>query len=487
MWFLVKTSKTSMTSIRNYLKKERTTLLQLLSFVLAFSFLVGCQKEPNINFGSTYSTDNSQANLIRVDTSTVITSTVYVDSMNTAATGYNMVGAINDPVFGAISSRAFLQVAPPTSLPTPASLVFDQYDSLELIMFYKKGYPYYGDTATAQGFQVNQVDSLYQLADFQKGWFSQYTLPISPTVLGSTSTTIAPSIPFVYSGALDTLKIRLDDNLGLTLYNMAKSNSDTITKSAEWLTWFHGLCISPIAGSNAAIYGFLDSAKMRVFYHAYAAYTTESSIDFGITNKSNQFLNITKNWSGTALQNLATPTLNTQPPPSTLSSSTGNAAYVQSINGLNVKLTFPYINAIAQRPDYLSVLRAELTVRPVPGSYSTTWRLPPTLEVYYTDLNNLIGTPITGGTNGVGGVQTGNLNLDYLNPLNTTYTYDVTNFVKTQIANTSTTAAEAGIMLSMPATSNVTSFNRLVIADQSYPVNERITLSIYYISLYPHQ
>jgi hypothetical protein len=158
---------------------------------------------------------------------------------------------------------------------------------------------------------------------------------------------------------------------------------------------------------------------------------------------------------------------------------------VQTVGGLNVKLTFPYLNAIAQRPDYIGLLRAELTVIPLAGSFSTMWTLPPQVGVYNTDLHNLIGAPVLAV--GTATPQTGNLALNYFLPLQTTYSYDVTNFVASQIVNTAPGFDSTGLILSIPAPTGDATFKRLVIADQSYPANQRIILSVYYISLYPHQ
>jgi hypothetical protein len=473
--------KTSMTIIYNYLQKR----LFLLSSLSALFFLVSCQKQPNLTFGPTYVSDNGSANIVVVDTSTAIMSTVYTDSTATAGTGFLMVGNLNDPYFGKISTRAFLQVAPPASQPTLT--IFDTYDSIGLILLFKKNNPYYGDTTINQSFVVNQVDSLYQLANYQNGWFSNYSLPLDPTPLGKTSNIIIqPSIPFTSQQAGDTVFIRLNDNLGRQIFNQVFNLSDSIRKTDQWLAWFHGLCVSPDPGSQGAIYGFQDSAVMRIFYRENSLVSTVKYLDFELTNKSNQFNNLKPpDWSGTPLANLKKPTQPVQPPPATLSAATANASYIQTIEGLNVKLAFPYINGIAQRPDYLGVLRALLTVRPVPGSYSTTWRLPPQLGLYATDQNNEIQGIIP--ATGTSSLQTGNLSLDYFHPLNTTYTYDVTNFVKSQITNQTTNGTtQPALLLSVPAPANTASFTRAVLADPTYPMSQRVTLSVYYISLYPH-
>ena len=472
----------------NFLRKE---LLFCLSCLLsAFCFFPGCEKQPTLNFGSTYTDDNTGANIVLVDTASIIVSTTYVDSAATDGTGYLMVGAYNDPYLGTVSSRAFLQVAPPASLPTLDPRL-DTYDSIGMILFFKPGNPYYGDTTQFQSYMVNQVDTLWQLAPFQRGWFSDYTLPLGPK-LGESSVRIEPNRPIAFAsntsqGTGDTVRIRMDDNLGRTIFNMIYNKSDTVVKSDQWLQWFNGLCISPNTANGVAniIAGFKDSCLMRIYYRENAEISTEKYIDFALTNKGFQFNNIVNDRSGKPVDSLILPTQKPQTPPATVSKKIGHAGYVATINGMNVKLTFPFLSSIALRRDFIGLLRAQLVVRPVPGSFSQIFRLPPAVGIYYTDLNNLIGTPIPAA--GVAGAQTGSPVIDYFNTLNSVYTYDVTAFVASQLTNPSPAAAQTGLMLSIPAPANVSQFQRLIVADQSYPKTEEVILNVYYISLYPHQ
>lgn len=465
-------------------------LLYFLSFFLtALLIFTACQKQPALgDFGSTYTDIGNSAQIVVVDTSTISVSTSYVDSVSTAATGYLLVGAINDPWLGRVTSRAYFQVTPPPSLPAINPLI-DTYDSIGMILFFKPGNPYYGDTTQFQNYVVNQVDTLYQLPPFYHGWYSSYDLPLGPD-LGSTSVKIEPNRPFLNGsntsqGTGDTVKIRMDDQLGQTIYNMVYNKSDTVRMAADWLDWFNGLAISPAAGTTANImHGFKDSCIMRIYYRENALFSTEKYIDFTLTNKSNQYNYVRTDRTGAPIASLNLPTQSVQPPPLTPSSQIGNAGYVQSMEGLNVKLTFPFLNSIALRRDYIGLLRATLTVRPVPGSFSTIWRLPPQIGIYTTDEHNVLISPVPAV--GAAGAQTGNLVLDYFNPLNTVYTYDVTNFVATQLINPSPVALQTGLMLSVPPPANNSSFNRLILADQSYPITEQVMLSVYYISLFPH-
>ena len=474
-----------MTIIHHYLRKE---LLILSTFIAALSFLTSCEKQPDLGqFGSTNVADNGSANIVVVDSSTVLLSTVYVDSVASAATGYLQVGTYNDPYMGQVTSQAFLQLRPPPTLPT-LNPEQDFYNSIGMAILFRKSNPYYGDTTLPQTFEVHQVvDTLYQLnAPSQLNWFSNDYLPIGPS-LGSTTVTIAPNLPYTSQNAGDTVKIRMDDALGQQLFNMAYNKSDTMTSLPTFLNWFNGLCITPGAGEpGGTMYGFFDSCLMRVYYkHNTNGTSVTKSIDFTIYNRASAWNYITNNRSASPIANLVAPTNITQPPPTTPSSMTGNASYVDNMLGLTTKLIFPYLSSISQRPDYIGLLRAELTVVPLAGSFNTTWTLPPAVEVYATDLHNQLGSPIY--ALGSSAQQTGNVVPNYFQPLLTSYTYDVTNFVAAQIGNTAQGANQVGLMLSITSPANLSQWRRLAIADQSFPTEQRIILSVFYISLYPHQ
>ncbi|HET6255068.1 MAG TPA: DUF4270 family protein [Puia sp.] len=472
-----------MTIIHHYLRKE---LLILSSFLLAFSFLTSCEKQPDLGqFGYSNVSDNNSANIVVVDSSTVLLSTVYVDSVASSATTFLQVGTYNDAYMGKVSSQAYLQIRPPANLPA-LDPQRDFYDSIGMALFFRKSNPYYGDTTIPQTFEVHQVvDTLYQLNEpSQNGWYSNNYLPIGPS-LGSTTVSIAPNLPYTSQNAGDTVKIRMDDALGQQLFNMAYNKSDTLDLTT-FLNWFKGLCITPGPGPGGCMYGFFDSCLMRVYYRENnngAAVT--KSIDFTLYNRPAQWNYITNDRNGSPITNLVTPTNTTQPPPATPSPSTGHASYVDNMLGLTTKMTFPYLSAISQRPDYVGLLRAQLTIIPLAGSFNTTWTLPPQVGIYSTDLHNQLGGPVF--PPGTGTQQTGNLVPNYFAPLLSAYTYDVTSFVAYQIGNTSQGANQVGMMLSITSPANLSQWRRLAIADQSFPTEQRVILSVYYISLYPHQ
>ncbi len=162
---------------------------------------------------------------------------------------------------------------------------------------------------------------------------------------------------------------------------------------------------------------------MRLFYHEPGVFSSAKFVDFPMNDGSKQFNNISSDRTGAPT---AAINANNRDVAST---STDGLSFVQSTTGLETKVRFPYLWKLIQRPDYVSVLKAQLIIKPITGSYSPTFALPPQLNLFITDNNNFIGSPIV--LSGV--AQTGNLVVDYLYGQNTNYTYDITAYIQQQV------------------------------------------------------
>jgi len=163
--------------------------------------------------------------------------------------------------------------------------------------------------------------------------------------------------------------------------------------------------------------------------------------------------------------------------PEILSTASGNASYLQPSTGIYVKLLFPNINSLLQYPDYLSVMRAELKIRPVEGTFSPVFDLPPQINLTTTTEANTLGPALNAGT--------GNLTIDYGFGANTAYTYDVTGYIQQQILQGPENLAKNGLLLTIPANVYNTSFNRVVVGDQQNALKtNQISLTIYYASYF---
>jgi hypothetical protein len=452
---------------------SRTHTILLSSAVTLF--LLGACVKPTINFGTAF-VSNNNTNIVVIDSFTTQMSTVYVDSFPTAGTGTMLLGRYKDKAFGVISSKTFFQMAPPINIPTISNRA--AYDSLVLITRINRYF--YGDTTVTQTYHVSQLSNLIQLPGIQPTFYSNNTVPYNNSPLGSSTLRIYPHAGYTSQLANDSVKYRLPDAKGLELFNLLQTKSPTVTNTNSFLAYFKGLAIYPDDNSTGAVYGFKDTVIMRVFYHEPGVASVNRYTDFTFFNRVFQWNNIVADRTGTPLQKLASTPETTQGIPVEISSdSTGHAAYAQSATSMQVKIKFPFIWKLQQLPDFVSVLKADLIVSPVSGSYDPLFALPPRLQIYQTDERNLLLAPII-----LTGAQYGNLIVDYVYGTNTNYTYDLTNFIKAELLAGADNNLKNGVMLVQPAPDYNTMLNRAILGDRTNKLNSRIILKIYYASFY---
>ena len=467
------------TTEKNVLKPY---LIIILFPLMAMMVLAACQK-PIINFGASLVNNNGNSNnssIIELDTLTVQLSTVLRDSFPTASTGSMLLGYYQDNTMGSVKASSFFEIGTPGTSSINNQSV---YDSLVLMMRINKSF--YGDTTLSQRYYVSQLNELIQLPpnSNQATFYNNSSFSYNPSPLGFTDVTIFPTRGVtnqsVTSG--DTVKIVLPDTLGLHLMNMIYGNSDTITKLNSFLSYFRGLTVYPdtTPGHSGVMYGFKDTVTMRLFYHQPGAYTIYKFVDFKFNNKSNQFNRIVANRSGTPLQVMdqaQAARTNRLISAEVASSKMNNACYIQPASGILGKIRLPSLAGITALPGYLQVVKAQLILKPVAGTFNLLTPLPPQLELYYTDENNQLGSPITSN----GSIQYGNLYYDFNGAANTQYSFDITNYVKQQLSIGGVNYN--GLMIGLPSPASYSTFNKAVFGDATNKIYN-ISVKLYYVSL----
>ena len=445
--------------------KKRFRYINIFSLSLALLFVLivttSCEKQ-YINFGTNF-IDNSITNLVLVDSSTVEVSTVYVDSFVTSNTNTIFAGRFKDDKFGVVKSQSFLQMGlpPSTTYDMPNGATFD---SLEVILKLNK--QYYGDTLSTYKVAIHQLLAPITYPTTQQfSFFNLNTREYASTELGSNQLVVSPF-------GRDTIAIKLSPALGLDLFKKMQDKDAATTTLAEFISYFKGLAI--VGGiTNNLILGFSDSLTMRMHYHKPTVFTDAAHIDFGINQANYQFNNITIDRSGSPIAALG-PT-NKQLP----SSATQNAGFSQYITGSIAKLRFPYIRDLYQLPNFIKIIKAQLIIKPVQGSFIAPYSLPPYLRLSGTNNTNLFGSDLTGASStGASAVQYGHLIIDNLYGTETAYTYDVTNYLQAQIA-----IADAnldGLLVSPP--NPAATFNRILITNAAN-TKYKTQVKIYYASV----
>ena len=442
------------------------------SFLFVIFFFTSCDK-PTINFGSSFITNNNTS-VVVVDTVTLALSTVSQDSFPTAGTGAQLIGRYQDPYFGIITSESFLQIGLPAIIPPVSNQA--GFDSISLILRLNK--TFYGDTTTTMRFNVSQLDTPITLPApyVQSTFFNNSFIPFNPIPWGSSVVTISPTALHTSQNFQDSVKIRLPDSIGLKLLDLMQFRSDTVTNLNSFLSYFKGVCIYPDASSSGVIYGFRDTAFVKLYYHEPGTVTNYTYAIFPFNVKTHQFNNISFDRTGTQLANINNPIYNV-PNTSThelpASATADSSVYLQGGTGLQVKIRFPYLSNLLQLPDYVGILRAELILQPKAGTYTPELALPPQVTISRSNPTNIVG--LTVGTSG-------NLVVDYIYGQNTFYSYDVTSYIKQII--TDPMLNQDALIFNMPSPASVTTMNRAVLQNKKYSTsNYNVSLKLYYISL----
>lgn len=411
------------------------SLLLLLS-----SFWFSCKKV-DIKFGEQF-LDNGYTQILKIDTFNADLSTFRVDSFPTSSTGVSLIGSYQDPYFGRITSQCFAEMIPPP-FEGPYNNTF--FDSVCLVMLPNR--TFYGDSTQPVQINVHQVKQIitgYEETPLQITNVRDF--PVDPTPLGSASV-------LVYPQRRDSIKVRLNDAFGIEILNKLADPNDKDLKTPDaFIKYFNGIRVS--AGGNGSFaFGCKDSLFIRVYYKQSQLFLDAKKYDIRLGARFHHFNQISVNRAGSALQNLTTTR-------ELHSSETGNAAFSSYIAGAVGRVKLNSIRDIPKLSNFAKLLRATLVVRPVRGTYTPNFALPPLLRLASTNVTNDIGFDLVFVNNGNAITQYGNLNVDYLFGENTSYVYDVTDYVATLVKFPN--LSNPGLLMLPPSPSMETSFNRLV-------------------------
>lgn len=156
---------------------------------------------------------------------------------------------------------------------------------------------------------------------------------------------------------------------------------------------------------------------------------------------------------------------------------TANKAFLHSNVGTLIKISFPSILTVKDLHPYVKILKAELVIKPQSDSYRYPYKLPQQLNLYTTnDNNDLIG--ILKDASGQDNL-TGNLVNDKLFPEKTQYTFDITQYINSLLAEGR--FSKSALMLSPTVLYSDLETQRLIVSDQT--IDKTIQLKLYVLGL----
>jgi len=433
-------------------------------------FIFACNTNKDFTIGEELV--NTKTNILSIDTCTIWSSTVKIDSVRTSGSGKALIGSFTEPIdiknletstesnidLGTIKADTYFEMALPTSTVSIDNEAV--YESLTLSM--KFSHDYYGDTTksfTVEAYRINRKKDILGVSDILgiTGFLYNTSRFTTSEFLGSKTVMPRPS-------RNDSVYITLSDDLGQDLFGKIKRQDDSITDQTKFIKYFKGFALK--APDAKAILGFNvadTSLFMRLHYHIGGV---KYSLNFNVhqitgTNGNTyaQFNHVEVNRPLSPLDASLKKLEN-----SVYSSRTKNQTYCQGSTGLMTKLEFPYLSKLLQVGSNIKILKAELILCPVKGSYKTI-RLPNYLYLNYTDNLNTIGSFLSNGQS----ILTPVLTLDEQYGEQTQYSFDLTSFI-TSAVNQTTTSIPA-LEVSISSDLNYTTLKRVVLGDGIRGVN----------------
>ncbi|WP_167855594.1 DUF4270 family protein [Hymenobacter fodinae] len=325
---------------------------------------------------------NKVTGTVYVDTLTVRTSTVLVDSVVTSSSSYLMLGQYQDDRLGTITARSYLRLGLGSSAFTPEATA--QFDSLVLVLpadTYR-----YGDTTRVQHLEVHRLTEALRP---NTTYYAFNSRAYAATSLGTRSFRARP--------VLGSLCIRLDAALGQELLTAGINRQ--LSTDGELEARLPGLALTPSAADNAALLRFTAASSetaLRLYYHLPSAPSEALQYSFTGESGARHFYQLQTDRRATLLSSL------TATRQAVLSARTAAEAYIQGGLGLQTKVEVPYLLDLKNLTGTWVLNSAQLTLETVAGTENQYLTAPSALTAQLTDRGNHSGAYLTnldGSTN----------------------------------------------------------------------------------------
>ncbi len=421
---------------------------KLLLIVVSLLVLACSNDEYELEFGDKFI--SAKTGLTLVDTFSVELYTVKFDSIPTNGAGVLLVGESDNYNFGHISSSSYLEFT------TPGKTTIDDLDTYDSVALILPLTNYYGDTLQPYTISVHELEESIEL-DENNMLYNTHILPYSGENMGQKT--------FLPKPLKDkTVSIKLKDEFGNYLFEGLRNGDDEIILQDDFLEFFKGIVLK--ADNSQAILNFSAAgAYIRIYSHE-SLHDLTKYYDFPFYSKENQFNHIEHNYSETAFSSLQAQTDEVK------STDTDGLSFVQAGTGVYAKVMFPsYENLLLV--DKGKVMKAELVLYPAQISYVND-SLPSGLNMYETDAYNHFEDVLTDIT---GNAVSPEIIEDHQYYQNSSYTFDITEFIKKGIRNQYINL-EHGLLVSFNASILVSGFDEIIFDTENF----KPRLKIYYLN-----
>jgi hypothetical protein len=378
-----------------------------LYLLILSALLYGCDNE-STPIGANFFQD-AALDVSVLDTVTVKLATVRYEELITNNKSRLLVGHHADASLGSVTASTYFELSSPGNTSLTASN--SSYNYLVLVLKYD-GYSFY-DTSSTVTFGVHRVGQ--EMEEDDDGYLYNHSrYPLLLNKLGSATFTPRPHG--------DSIAIKIDDQLGLDLYNKLLAKADEITSQSLFLKYIQGLAVLPDSTTSGAVLGFTTKADLRLYNvdRSVVPSTRDNYVSFPLNSNGTFFNHIYADRTNTALEGeLADEEDRID------ASQTNAQAYLQAGTGLAFRVDFPHIKNL-RGLDNFYITNAVLRIYPSHGSYNDLVPLPDVLtsSVVYPE-----NTRYTDFASSIAVAYETEL------PRDAYYSVDVTSFIQSLIAD----------------------------------------------------
>ncbi|WP_321309409.1 DUF4270 family protein [Marinifilum fragile] len=390
----------------------------VLLLLLTLSFLISCNSN---NFEEHQIGDNlidETSEVVLIDTLTIKSSTVILDSLVTSRFKKAILGSCKDEFLGDVKTEYYgvLDYSDGFSKPTKevdnvTVKVPIEFDSLVFMAYPNR--EYFGDTLQVQRLLINRLTEDIELPDNEYSFYSHSKFDYAETPLLDSQFFLMPVKQSQYDDVIDShgkvnegtngvidyygkyygdgiyIKMNSEEavSLGKKIVELVNTESDTVTQVKQWQKFIKGIVIRPGDNNTVMWQAPIDENKLRLrlYYHEtdYSDAGKQKYHDFPIVSTDNEqkrlsFTNYSSDRSTTPqqLDRLI------EQENELNSYQTDNLTFIQGGIGLYTKINIPYIENLKTLGLTGGILSAELQIYPKDDSYDD--------ELFPLPKNNLI-------------------------------------------------------------------------------------------------
>lgn len=397
---------------------------------------------------------------VSIDSSTVVVTSVLIDSLETSGKQVALVGQYEHALWGRVSASGYVAyVRPSYSVDADEAVVMD---SLILTLNYTGAFV--GDTSVAHTFSIHRLKEKIALND--NGYlYNTNSVAYDEEPLATYTFRPRP-------GGGDKLEVRLSDELGRDLLERFHKRDEAVSAD-RFEEYFKGIVFVPDLQECQSLLSFAvedSSAAISLHYHLADELSTSQELLFS-PNTETQFNHIDHDRGGTALEPYPARKVEIS------SSALGNRGFLFGGLGWYVRLEFPYLSDLMRQGTQVEIEQALLRIYPEQGTYSDLNSLPDSLYLYIADENNVVTDAVKDYLGSE--VQRGTLSRDDTYDENTYYYFDLTTFMQEELGAFG--IYKHNLQLVFNSDDYTTTFKNLTFGDQGdrNPIQLQLIYKIY--------